>query len=87
MADVRAALTQSYCPADTSRPILELTAGTLLRQAAAEAPDRVALVEAAPPSAPSLSGATSVNREWTYAALLAEAEACAHWLLSRFQPG
>jgi len=79
--------TTSYIPADTSTPLDELTTGALLRAAAAEAPDRLALVEASPPGAPSLSGAARTDREWTYAELLTEAETCAHFLLTRFSPG
>lgn len=41
----------------------------------------------APPDAPSLSGAARTDRSWTYAQLLAEAQHCAQWLLSRFEPG
>jgi fatty-acyl-CoA synthase len=77
----------AYWPADTSRPVLELTTGDLLRQAAADAGEQTALVEVAPPGAPSLSGADRTDRGWTYRELLAEAEQCAHWLLTRFAPG
>jgi acyl-CoA synthetase (AMP-forming)/AMP-acid ligase II len=77
---------ESYWPADTSRPIVDLTCAQLLRQAASEVPDRLAIVEAVPPGAPSLSGALRTDRRWTYAELLAEAEQCAHWLLTRFEP-
>jgi hypothetical protein len=34
-------LTESYWQADTSRPVLELTAGDVLRRAAAGAPGRI----------------------------------------------
>jgi acyl-CoA synthetase (AMP-forming)/AMP-acid ligase II len=77
----------SYWEADTSQPIVDLTAGELLREATADVPDRLALVEAAPAGAPSLSGAARTNRTWTYAELLREAEGCARFLLSRFRPG
>ncbi|GAB1515239.1 AMP-binding protein [Actinophytocola sp. KF-1] len=77
----------SYRPADTSRPVLDLTTGDLLRAVAADAGDQTALVEVAPPGAPSLSGADRTDRTWTYRELLAEAEQCAHWLLTRFAPG
>jgi len=82
-----AAFTTSCVPADISVPIEELTTGGLLRQAAAEAPDRLALAEAVPQGAASLSGAARTDREWTYAQLLAEAETCAQFLLTRFAPG
>ncbi|MFI0451432.1 hypothetical protein [Actinomadura sp. 6N118] len=45
-------LTRSHWPANTSRPVLELTPGDVLRQVAAATPDRIALAEAAPPSRP-----------------------------------
>jgi len=80
-------LTESYWPADTSTPVLELTTGDLLREAADDAPDQTALVEVAPPGSPSLAGADRTDRRWTYRELLAQAEQCAAWLLSRFAPG
>lgn len=80
-------LTKSYWPADTSQPVLETTAGDLLRQAAADAGDQLAVAEVAPQGAVSLVGADRSDRQWTYRQLLAEAEECAHWLLTRFSPG
>ena len=77
----------AYWPADTSQPVLELTTGDLLRQAAADAGTHVALIEAAPPGTPSLAGAERTDRRWTYQQLLAESERCAHWLLTQFSPG
>ncbi|GHG14560.1 MULTISPECIES: AMP-binding protein [Amycolatopsis] len=77
----------AYWPANTSHPVLELTTGDLLRQAAADAGEQIALIEVAPPGAPSLAGADRTDRQWTYGRLLAEAEQCAHWLLTRFSPG
>jgi acyl-CoA synthetase (AMP-forming)/AMP-acid ligase II len=82
-----ATLTESYWPADTSELVLELTTGDLLRAAARTAPDQTALIEVAPPDTPSPAGAGSSDRRWTYRQLLAEAEQCAHWLLTRFEPG
>ena len=73
------ALTESYWPADTSEPVLEMTVGGLLRRAAAERPDRVALVAGLPDAA--------ARRRWTYAELLGDAERVARALLSRFEPG
>ncbi|HEX5503148.1 MAG TPA: AMP-binding protein, partial [Thermomicrobiales bacterium] len=69
----------SYWPADRSEPVRELTVGGLLREAAAAAPDQVALVAGVPDPA--------ARRRWTYAALLAEAERAARALLGRFRPG
>ncbi|GAC1589024.1 MAG: AMP-binding protein [Acidimicrobiales bacterium] len=72
-------LTTSYRPADESEPVIETTVGDLLRNAAAAAPDRTALV----------AGATDAadRRRWTYAELLVDAERAARALLSRFEPG
>lgn len=72
-------LTESYWPANSSELVLDVTLGQLLRQAALEVPDRVALVEG--------SAEASSRRRWTYAQLLTEAERVAAALLTRFQPG
>lgn len=77
----------AHLPADTSRSVLDLTTGDLLRQAAADSPGQVALIEVAPPDAPSLTGADRTDRTWTYRQLLEEAQQCAHWLLTQFVPG
>src|SRR5690606_41342810 len=79
-------LKESYWPADTSLPVLDLTPGDLLRDAADDVPDRTALVETAPPGA-TLTGADRTARTWTYARLLQDAEHAAHWLAARFEPG
>ncbi|HEY4411175.1 MAG TPA: AMP-binding protein, partial [Acidimicrobiia bacterium] len=72
-------LTTSHLPADTSEPVLDTTVGGVLRAAAAEAPDLVALVEGvADPAA---------RRRWTYAELLSDAERAAQAFLARFEPG
>ncbi|ONM46796.1 AMP-binding protein [Nocardia donostiensis] len=71
-------LTESWWPKDTSRPILDITVGRLLQQAAAEAPDKLAVVSVAP---------EREARTWTYRELLDDAEHAAAWLLDRFQPG
>ncbi|HEY7202001.1 MAG TPA: AMP-binding protein [Candidatus Dormibacteraeota bacterium] len=73
------ALTASHWPPDATAPLLDTTIGALLRDAAAEAPDRAALVTGAADPA--------LRRTWTYAALLDEAERTARALLGRFQPG
>ena len=54
-------LTTSYWPADTSEPVLETTVGDVLREAAAQAPDVIALVEGGPDP--------EKRRRWTYAEL------------------
>ncbi|MQA13196.1 MAG: AMP-binding protein [Pseudonocardiaceae bacterium] len=82
-----ALLTRSYLPADTSEPVPELTTGGLLRQAAFDSPAATALIEVAPPGSPSLTGASRTDRSWTYRELLDEAQHCAQWLLTRFEPG
>lgn len=68
----------SYLPADTAQPILDHTAGTLLRASADDAGDRTALIAVAPGEAP---------RTWTYQELLDDSERAAQWLLARFEPG
>ncbi len=71
--------TSHWIPDGSGPPLLEgATVGSRLREVAAEVPDRVALVEGLP---------TPERRQWTYAELLADAEACAHWLLQHFEPG
>ncbi|MGC7102552.1 AMP-binding protein [Amycolatopsis lurida] len=78
---------RAYWPADTSRPVLDLTTGDLLHQAADDAAGQIALVEVAPPGTPSLAGAERIDRHWTYRQLLDDARQCAHWLMGRFSPG
>lgn len=80
-------LIESNYPADNALPVWNMTSGDVLRRAAALAPDRTALVEVVPDGMPSPSGAAATDRRWTYAELLADAEKCAHWLLTRFRPG
>jgi fatty-acyl-CoA synthase len=72
-------LTQSYWPATDGEPVRDLTLGEALREAAAAAPDRLALVDGvADPAA---------RRTWTYAEFLRDAERAARALLARFHPG
>jgi fatty-acyl-CoA synthase len=72
-------LEASYWAADDSTPVVDTTVGELLRTAAADAPERCAL----------LAGASSPadRRRWTYAELLRNAEQAARALLGRFEPG
>ncbi|MEU4311059.1 AMP-binding protein [Nocardia sp. NPDC024068] len=72
------ALTESSWPVDAGRPILDISVGQLLREAAAEVPDGLALVSVAPERR---------ARIWTYAELRDDAEHAAAWLLDRFRPG
>lgn len=74
----KARLTESYWPREDSRTLSNLTVGQGLRDAAAEAPDRLALVEGI---------ADPARRRWTYAELLAYTERVASALLDRFNPG
>jgi acyl-CoA synthetase (AMP-forming)/AMP-acid ligase II len=69
----------AYWPADRSSPVLDITVGDLLREAAAQASDATALVEGTPGPA--------ARRRWTYAELLDQAERAAQALLGRFEPG
>lgn len=73
-----AQLTESYWPADESDQIVNLSVGEMFRQAAAEVPDKSALVSTAP---------DRPDRAWTYAELLEESQRAAGWLLSEFKPG
>jgi fatty-acyl-CoA synthase len=72
-----AKLSESYWPADGSVALRDLTVGDLLREAAKDAPDVVGLV----------AGVPGVDRRWTFAEMLAEAERVAAALLVRFAPG
>jgi acyl-CoA synthetase (AMP-forming)/AMP-acid ligase II len=65
--------------ADRSRPVLDVTVGDLLREAAVKDPDGVALMEGVPDA--------DARRWWTYGGLLEEAEEAARALLARFAPG
>jgi fatty-acyl-CoA synthase len=67
----------SYVGADQSSPLRETTVGSILREAARESPERVALVE----------GNAGHRRRWTYAELLRDAEMTARALAARFEKG
>lgn len=64
---------------DRSQDLLDCTLGDLLRKAAAEVPDRYALVEGVADPAQ--------RRRWTYRELLRDAERTARALLAMFKPG
>ena len=72
-------LSTSYWPADRSQPVLDLTVGDALRDAAAQAPRTTALVQGAVDPA--------ARRRWSYAELLEASERAARALLGRFAPG
>jgi fatty-acyl-CoA synthase len=76
---IGARVSTSYWPADSSEPVLETTAGGLLREAAERAADQTALVEGVPDKL--------ARRRWTYSSLLEDSEKAARALLGRFQPG
>ncbi|WP_265919869.1 AMP-binding protein [Cupriavidus nantongensis] len=77
----------SYIAPDTSVPVLDMTTGDALRATALRHPQKTALVEVTAPGQPSLTGAASTARRWTYDELMRDAERCARWLLTRFEPG
>jgi fatty-acyl-CoA synthase len=72
-----AELTESYWPADESFALRDLTVGDLLREAAKDSPDELAMV----------SGVPGEDRRWTFAEMLWDAECVAGALLGRFSPG
>jgi fatty-acyl-CoA synthase len=72
-------LTESYCPAQTDEELRDTTVGSILRDAAARWPGATALQEA--------DGDGLLQRQWTYAGLLADSERLARALLTRYQPG
>ena len=72
-------LTTSYWPADPSDEVRPTTIGSVLREAAATAPERAAMVAGMPDPAD--------RRRWNYSELLADAEQTAHALLKHFEPG
>jgi len=69
----------SYWPADRSSPILDVTVGDMLREAAAAASGVTALVAGTPGPGDRL--------RWTYTELLEQSERAARALLGRFEPG
>lgn len=81
------ALQASYWPADEQRRIHNISIGEALARAASAVPDRLALVEVAPPSMQSAVGSERTNREWTFHQLHRDARHCASWLSARFSKG
>jgi fatty-acyl-CoA synthase len=70
-------LTESHWPSDESVGLRDLTVGDLLREAASDSPDREGLV----------AGVPGIERRWSFAEMLVEAERVAAALLARFSPG
>jgi long-chain acyl-CoA synthetase len=75
----RVALKTSYFPAQTDDTIFPTTVGSVLRAAAQDSPDAIALVEALPDG--------SSRRRWSFQALLKESERLATALAARFAKG
>lgn len=73
------ALTLSHAVGASEPEIRNQTIGDALRGAAADAPDRIAMIEGIHDEAK--------RRTWTYAELLADSERTARALLARFKPG
>lgn len=71
--------TLAHLPADTTEEVRSMTVGDLLREAAADVPDDLALVGGMPDA--------DDRRTWTWSELLADAERTARALLARFEPG
>lgn len=72
-------LKESYWPADTTRTLHDWTVAQVLRDVAAEVPDRIALVDGV--------ADPMKRRRWTYAELLSDSERVAQALLNKFKPG
>ena len=72
-------LTESFFPAIEDEEIVDLTVGDILRIAAKEDPDKVALVET--------NMECQLGQEWTYQELLQDSERVAYNLLNQFNPG
>ena len=72
-------LTESHAFGPRQPPLLDITLGDLLAQAAARVPDRLALIAGTPDPAQ--------RRQWTYAELQAQCQRTARALLTRFRPG
>lgn len=72
-------LTMSHVVGPKTPAVREMTFGDLLRKAAEEAPDRLALIAGVPDP--------KLRRQWTYAEFYREAERTARALLSRFKQG
>ena len=74
-----ARLKHAHFPIDDTEQVIEQTVGSLLREVAAEVPDRLCLIE--------VQDDGSRGQTWTFAEMLADADRLAHALLSRFEPG
>jgi fatty-acyl-CoA synthase len=79
MTDVAGRFAQAFVPLQSAELIEEATVGDVLRRAAHQEPDAVALVEGLPPG--------HDRRQWTYSQLLTESERAARALLEHVDPG
>jgi hypothetical protein len=61
-------LTSAYWPADTSAPLLETTIGSILRDAATRAPDKVALIDGVDSGGDGAGDDGGRRRRWAAAA-------------------
>jgi len=73
------ALTLSHTTGQGTPQVRDATIGDLLREAAAQTPGRIALIEGIPD--------VGTRRQWTFAEMLAESERCAQALLARYAKG
>lgn len=80
MSSVHTPLTESHISAHASVPPLDMSVGELLRSAAAEVPDRTALIRVPTEQAPH-------DSTWSYRELLECSEDAARRLLVDFEPG
>ena len=71
------ALTLSHTTGQGTPQVRDVTIGDLLREAAAQTPDRIALIEGIADA--------GARRQWTFAEMLADAERCARALLTRYE--
>lgn len=72
-------LNESHAKGPAQPPVRNLTIGEALREAVADCPDYIALIAGTPDP--------GERRQWTFAALLDDAETCARALLECFEPG
>lgn len=80
-------LTTAYWPADQSESLLNITVGDVIKNAAAQNPNSLAIIEKIPKTWCSLVGAENTRRTWTFSELYQDAISCAHWLLKKYPTG
>jgi fatty-acyl-CoA synthase len=72
-------LTESYAVGPNEPPVRKITIGDALAEAAAEHPDRIAVIAG--------TADPAERRQWTYAELYQQAQTVARALTTRFKPG